>query len=104
MHDVIAAITTAPWSTSTSCPSMLIVTGLPPGGSYMEVRRADADGPLLFEGTVAPGTSRRWRVARPVWIRVGWTPSLQVRVSGRAVRLSGGTANFVVSRSGARPA
>src|SRR5262245_2581072 len=83
---------------------MLIVTGLPPGGSYMEVRRADAGGPLLYEGTVAPGSSRRWRVARPVWIRVGWTPSLQVRVSGRAVRLSGGTANFVVSRSGARPA
>src|SRR5262245_27922860 len=83
---------------------VLAVTGLPPAGSYMEVRRGGAEGPLLYQGTVAPGTSRRWGLVRPVWMRVGWTPSLRLRIGRRAVLLSGGTGNFTVSRSGARPA
>ena len=84
--------------------AMMTVTGLPPSGSYIEVHRTDRDGPLLYEGTVTPGSSRRWRLGRPIWIRVGWTPSLRVRIGRRAVPLSGGTANFSISRSGAQPA
>jgi hypothetical protein len=83
---------------------VLAVAGRPPRGSYVEVRRGGAEGPLLYEGTVAPGTGRRWSVASPLWIRVGWTPSLLARVSGHPVELTGGTANFLVTRSGVRPA
>ena len=87
---------------ATAAP-LLAVTGLPPYGSYLEVRRGGADGEAVFEGTLAPGSARRWSVAHPLWIRVGWTPSLRARVSGRPVALSGGTANFLVVRDGVRP-
>jgi len=86
---------------ATAAP-LLAVTGLPPYGSYLEVRRGGADGEAVFEGTLAPGSARRWSVAHPLWIRVGWTPSLRARVSGRPVALSGGTANFLVVRDGVR--
>jgi cytoskeleton protein RodZ len=101
-----AATTTQDRPPAPSPPArpVLAVTGLPPSGSYMQVRRGGEDGPLLYEGTVAPGSSRRWQVARPLWMRVGWTPSLRVRVGGRPAALSGGTANFIVSSSGIGPA
>lgn len=71
-------------------------------GSYVQVRRGGVEGPLIFEGTVPPGTHKRWK--GQLWIRVGWTPSLQARVNGHLAPLTGGTANFTVDRAGARPA
>jgi hypothetical protein len=39
-----------------------------------------------------------------LWLRVGWTEGLEARVNGRAVTLQGGTADFTVTREGARTA
>jgi len=71
-------------------------------GSYVQVRRGGVEGRLLFEGTIRPGTHKRWRGL--LWVRVGWTPSLLARVNGRPATLTGGTANFTIDRRGARPA
>lgn len=78
------------------------VTGLPPNGCYLEVRRGGSNGALLYQGTVAPGTSRRWRAGSQLWVRAGWTPGLRASINGRPVTLTGGTASFLVRRSGAR--
>ena len=73
-------------------------------GLDLEVRRGGPDGEALYVGTVAPGVTESWRSPEPLWIRVGWTPSLRAAVNGRAVALEGGTANFLVTRGGIRPA
>jgi cytoskeleton protein RodZ len=97
-------VAAAPASPSRPRRPELVVAGLAPRGSYLEVRRGDAGGPLVFEGMVPPGAARRFALASPVWMRVGWTPSLRARVAGHPVTLTGGTANFRVTRAGARPA
>lgn len=97
--------TTAPARPPAPPPGVrLRVTGAGDQGSYLEVRRGGPDGEALYVGTVAPGATESWRSPGPLWIRVGWTPSLRATVNGRAVALEGGTANFLVTRGGVRPA
>jgi cytoskeleton protein RodZ len=80
---------------------VLALTGRGETGSYVEVRRASAEGETLWIGTLAPGKSRRFRDDRGLWIRVGWTEGLDARVNGRAAALSGGTADFTITPKGA---
>lgn len=79
----------------------LRLRGLPPGGSWVQVRRASATGEVLYEGTLAAGVSRRFALGRGLWIRVGWGPGLRAVAAGRAVALPDGTGDLRVTRSGA---
>jgi cytoskeletal protein RodZ len=83
---------------------VLALTGSGENGSYVEVRRGSAEGETIWIGTLDPGKSRRFRDAETLWLRVGWTEGLEARVNGRAVTLQGGTADFTVTREGARTA
>ena len=65
----------------------------------MLVRRSDSGGAVVYEGTLSSGTSVRLAVSQPLWMRVGWTPRLQVTLGGQPVALSGGTADFIVTRA-----
>jgi cytoskeletal protein RodZ len=81
----------------------LTVAGLGERGSWVSVRRT-ANGPVLWEGTLAGGKRRRWTDPRELYVRVGWTPRVGAWVNGRPLHLTGGTASFVIDRSGERPA
>lgn len=83
---------------------ILSLAGRGESGSYVEVRRGSAGGESVWVGTLDPGQSRRFRDANTLWMRVGWTEGLGARVNGRAVTLSGGTADFIVTRQGVRTA
>jgi cytoskeletal protein RodZ len=72
-------------------------------GSYVRVQRGGATGPVIYEGTVSPGTTVRLRSSRPLWMRVGWAPNLHVSVNGRQMPLSGGTGNFTVTSTSVTP-
>lgn len=77
----------------------LVLTGTGSAGSYVLVRKPDAGGEVVYEGTLSSGASVRLVVSQPLWMRVGWTPRLQVELGGHPVALSGGTADFTVTRA-----
>ncbi len=81
-------------------PTTLVLTGSGTAGSYVMVRAGDSTGVIVYEGTLAAGSSERLQVSQPLWMRVGWTPRLQAVLGGRALALSGGTADFTVTRTG----
>lgn len=78
------------------------VEGVGAAGSWTEVRGRNASGPVIWDGTIPAGESQSWRVGRSVWMRVGDPSGLQVRVGERVIALSGGTGDFIVSRTGVR--
>ena len=75
------------------------MTGIGTAGSYVLVRRPDSTGDVIYEGTLSSGTSVRLAVNAPLWMRVGWTPRLRVLLGDRTVPLTGGTADFTVTRA-----
>jgi hypothetical protein len=77
----------------------LRLTGRPPAGSWVQVRRSGPEGPVLFEGTIGAGAERVFRLGR-VWMRVGWGAALEVSVAGRVQELPEGTAEVTVTRAG----
>lgn len=83
-------------------PRVLVVAGLPPAGSWMQVRRGSATGAVLYEGTLAAGARRRFALAGGLWIRTGWGPGLRATVGPRAISLPDGTGDIRISATGAR--
>jgi len=81
----------------------LALTGAGDGGSYVQVRRSGPEGEIVYEGTLLPGDRRSWRDRNGLWMRVGWTPGLEVRINGRRVPAEGGTVNFLVTKEGLSP-
>ncbi|HZR90815.1 MAG TPA: RodZ domain-containing protein [Gaiellaceae bacterium] len=71
------------------------------GDCWLLVRRGSASGPVLYEGIVALGQSRRFAVLRPLWIRVGAPWNLDVRLAGRSVAVPiGQPGNVLVGAAG----
>jgi cytoskeleton protein RodZ len=95
-----ASVAASPPARRPAAPRLvtLQLTGLGSSGSWVAVHRRDAAGQKLFEGTLSSGVSRRFRSSGPLWLRVGWVPSLRATVDGRVVALSGHTASFMVRR------
>jgi hypothetical protein len=73
-------------------------------GSYVNLHLGNQTGPLIYEGTITAGQKRSWHARGPLWMRVGWTPNLVVRLNGRTVTITGGTADFTVRPRGVAPA
>ncbi len=82
----------------------LVLRGAGTAGSYVRVQRESSAGPVVYEGTIRPGQAVGLTVRGPLWMRVGWAPSLGVALSGRPVALPGGTGDFLVRRTGVAPA
>jgi cytoskeletal protein RodZ len=85
---------------ATAGAGRLVLTGLPPGGSWLQVRRGGPRGAVLYEGTVRAGTARRFAVGRSLWLRVGWGGGLRARVGGRTLDLPDATADVLVRPDG----
>ncbi|MCB0114158.1 MAG: DUF4115 domain-containing protein, partial [Caldilineaceae bacterium] len=83
-------------------PPSLSLVGRPPDGSWVQVRRRNAGGAILFEGTLAAGATRTYSLATPVWVRLGWGPGISATVGTRVQPLPEGTGDVVFTRQGRR--
>lgn len=82
----------------------ILLTGTGAYGSYIEVRAKNAAGREVYRSTLLPGQSKSFEVDRSIWLRAANTDGLQLKVNDKAFPLSGGTADFLVSRQGPKPA
>jgi cytoskeletal protein RodZ len=73
-------------------------------GSWVQVRRGSAGGPLVFQGTLDKG-QRHLFVGRRLWIGMAKPEALSAKLNGAVVRLPGGGVKAVVvtARGGVRP-
>jgi cytoskeletal protein RodZ len=65
------------------------------GSCWVSVHRTSATGPLLFEGTLEQGQSKRFSGKR-LWLNVGNPSNLDVRLNGKRRRLPGNGSEPVV--------
>lgn len=94
---------TAPPAAATASGRFVIeLTGVGEQGSDLVVNGRTQGGPEAYNGLLPTGESVRYPVERSIWMRVGNTEGLLVSVDGEQHELSGGTANFIVSRDGPR--
>ena len=77
----------------------LAVTGIRQG-SWLQVRSGSATGPVVHEGVIAEGSTRRFRGTR-LWVRFGAAANLAVAVNGKPVPLFG-TVDVTFAAPGAR--
>lgn len=79
----------------------ITLTGTGSYGAYVEVRGGGATGRQVFAGTLSDGQSKTFRVERALWVRTYNAEGLRVTVRRGAARaLTGGTGDFLVSRTG----
>jgi hypothetical protein len=57
-------------------------------GSWLELRRVSGTGPVLYSGTLLPGTTLHFRAAR-IWARMGAAGNLVLTENGRPIQLQG---------------
>ena len=76
------------------------------GPSWLEVRKANAGGTLMYESTLQQGQTLPVKLTGgPVWIRMGDPPNLDVRLGGKLVHgLPTQVGNVLLTRHGVRPA
>jgi helix-turn-helix protein/uncharacterized protein DUF4115 len=76
------------------------------GACWLEVRRSNASGAVIYENTLQQGQKLPVRLTSgPVWIRIGSPTSLDIRLGGKLVRgLPAQPVNVVVNRRGVRVA
>jgi cytoskeleton protein RodZ len=73
------------------------------GDCWLSIHKGSSDGPVLFEGMLAEGDSRRFKAHR-LWARIGAPWNLDARLNGQAVsELPKDTANVLVTRAGVKP-
>ncbi len=71
-------------------------------GSYLVVRGRNSTGRTVFEGILLPGERLAYRVDRSLWIEVGNTDGLKLRVDGQEQSLEGGAATYLIARGETR--
>lgn len=82
----------------------ILLTGTGAYGSYVEVRAKDAGGREVYRATLLPGESKSFQVDQSIWLRAANTDGLKLTVNDKVYPLTGGTADFLVSRRGPRSA
>ncbi|WP_217915796.1 helix-turn-helix domain-containing protein [Miltoncostaea marina] len=87
-----APTASAPDTDSTERPvrakkTAITLTGDGTNGCWVQVRSKTADGRLVYEGTLAPGESRTFRVLEGIWLRAANPAELAVTIGGKAVSL-----------------
>ena len=71
------------------------------GSCWLLVRSSGPAGPVLYEKTLAQGSTLRLPVGRALWVRIGAPWNLDLSIAGRAVpALPTTPANVLVSRRG----
>jgi len=79
-------------------PSALVVTAAR-GDSWVMVRLGSASGPVLWEKMLHRGSTLRFGLRRPLWMRVGAGLNLDAHVGARPVALPHVVGNVVVRAS-----
>jgi cytoskeleton protein RodZ len=72
------------------------------GSCWLAVRKGSATGAVVYEGTLAPGTTERFRDPRALYVRFGNPSAVRVKVNGKPARAldSRGPSSYVVTRKG----
>ncbi len=78
----------------------IVLSGTGVTGSWVQVRGRNSSGPVVYEGTLAPGQAYAFSVKRSLWIDAGNPSELVASVDGKAHTLSGGSARFLITKSG----
>ncbi|MCC6830763.1 MAG: helix-turn-helix domain-containing protein [Thermoleophilia bacterium] len=82
----------------------ILLSGTGADGSYVEVRAKNAAGREVYRAILLPGQTKSFAVDRSIWLRAANTAGLELKVNDKVYPLSGGTADFLVSRQGPRAA
>lgn len=80
----------------------VVLIGQGEEGSYLVVRGRNSSGRTVFEGILLPDERLTYKVDRSLWIEVGNTDGLEVKVDGQEQSLEGGAATFLVARGETR--
>lgn len=81
---------------------VLVLTGVAPQGSWVQVTQGTPTGTVLYEGTLGAGVKRRFPLAGGLWIRAGWGPGLRATVGTRTVAMPDGTGDVRITAKGVR--
>lgn len=68
----------------------IVLTGTGVNGCWVQVRGRNANGDLVYEGTIAPGESKTFRVTQGIWIGAANPAELDVTI-GKAAPVTLGT-------------
>lgn len=83
-------------------PQFAVITA-PNGRCWLQVRAGGPHGQLLYQGTLAPGMTKRFSVLHAVWVRMGNPLALAITVGGKPVDgLSKSPSNLLLTRRGAQ--
>jgi hypothetical protein len=89
----------APAKKTTAPPVAALVLTASGGNSWLEVRSASAQGPVLFSGVLPAGESVN-AAAKQLWVRFGGASNVTATLNGKPLALRAGTYSALVSRSG----
>lgn len=81
----------------------IVLAGTGVNGCWVQVRSRNADGRIVFEQILTPGTSKTFRVAEGIWVNASNPAELSVTVGGKATDLKstvGGT--WLITPTGAK--
>lgn len=82
-------------------PAFLVIMGNSDTPAEVQVHRVDAEGPIVFQGSLGRGERRRIRVDDNLWVHIApGGGTVAARLDGRAVALPAGDAGTVVGRRG----
>jgi hypothetical protein len=84
---------------TTAPPVAALVLTASGGNSWLEVRSASAQGPVLFSGVLPAGESVN-AAAKQLWVRFGGASNVTATLNGKPLALRAGTYSALVSRSG----
>lgn len=98
-----APTTTAPAAPSPAAPRLArLAIAASRGDCWLEVRAGSASGRVLYAGFLSQGDSRPFK-ARRLWVRLGASGNVDLRLNGRSVRsVPVGTVVLLVGRKGFR--
>ncbi len=99
---------TEPDTAATEAPvrpkrTAIVLAGTGVNGCWVQVRSKNADGRIVFEQILTPGTSKTFRVSEGIWVNASNPAELQVTVGGKSADLnstSGGT--WLITPTGAK--
>lgn len=92
--------TTAPPPRTTTSEARLQVTAT--ADTWLSVRRNEAGGDVLFEGTLASGDSRSFSGTKFA-VRFGAAANVRARLNGKPLNLPGGTYSTTITPAGLGP-
>jgi transcriptional regulator with XRE-family HTH domain len=83
--------------TPTPSPASTVVRLTADGGAcWVEARRGDSAGRVLFSGTMASGSSQLFR-ATPLWLKIGNPTTLAISIGGQVQPRLGGVGPLIVT-------